>query len=67
MDFVSIIEKELGKKADIEMKEMQPGDVKDTYADITETTRVTGFKPTTPISEGVPKFIAWYKDFYKVA
>ena len=64
MDFVALIEKELGKKADIEFRDMQPGDVPETYADVAETTRITGFKPKTPITEGVPKFIAWYKDFY---
>ena len=67
MDFVRIIEKELGKKADLEMKEMQSGDVRDTFADIAETTKITGYKPKTTIAEGVPKFIAWYKDYYKVA
>ncbi|MGB4107348.1 MAG: NAD-dependent epimerase/dehydratase family protein [Alphaproteobacteria bacterium] len=67
MDFISLIEKELGKKANKEMKEMQPGDVKETYADISETTVVSGFRPKTPISEGVPRFIAWYKDYYKVS
>ncbi len=67
MDFVHIIEKELGKKAEIEFKEMQPGDVKETYADVTETTAVSGFKPKTPITDGVPRFIAWYKDYYKIS
>lgn len=67
MDFVGIIEKELGKKADVEFLPMQPGDVKETYADITETTAITGYKPTTTIREGVPRFVDWYKSYFKLA
>lgn len=66
MDFIHIIEKEIGKKAEMDMQDMQAGDVKETYADVSETTAVSGFKPRTPIAEGVPRFIAWYKDYYKV-
>lgn len=66
MDFVALIEKELGKKADIEFMPMQPGDVKETYADITETTELTGYKPTTAIREGVPRFVEWYKSYFKI-
>lgn len=64
MDYVMLIERELGKKADIEFKPMQAGDVRETYADVSETTAATGYIPKTPITEGVPKFIAWYKEFY---
>ncbi len=66
MDFIRIIEAELGKKAQIEFMDMQPGDVPETFADISETSAVTGFRPTTTIAQGVPRFIAWYKDYYKV-
>ena len=66
MDFIKIIEKELGKKANIEFMSMQPGDVPETFADIEDTSRLTGFQPTTTIAEGVPRFIAWYKDYYRV-
>ncbi|MGH1456376.1 MAG: SDR family NAD(P)-dependent oxidoreductase [Alphaproteobacteria bacterium] len=66
MDFVGLIEKELGKKADIDFQPMQAGDVRETYADVSETTEITGYKPTTSIREGVPKFIEWYKEYYKV-
>lgn len=64
MDFVELIEQELGQKAEIDFQPMQPGDVAETFADITETTKLTGFKPTTSIKEGIPKFIAWYKEYY---
>ncbi len=43
---------------------MQPGDVTQTYADITETTRDFGFTPTTPISVGLKKFVEWYRGYY---
>lgn len=66
MDYVRIIEEKLGRSADIEFLPMQAGDIAETYADIEETTRLTGFKPTTTIREGVPKFISWYKEFYGV-
>lgn len=67
MDFVGLIEQELDKKAEIEYLPMQAGDVKETYADISETSALTGYVPKTTIKEGIPKFIAWYKDYYKVS
>lgn len=66
MDFIQMIEVAVGKKAQVEFMDMQPGDVPETFADIEETTAITGFKPTTAISEGVPRFVAWYKEYYKV-
>ena len=66
MDFIATIEKALDKKADIDFQPMQPGDVKETFADIDETNRLTGYKPTTSIAEGVPKFVDWYKSYYDV-
>ncbi len=64
MDFIAVIEKSLGKKADIEFLPMQDGDVKETYADIKETTALTGYNPTTTIDVGIPKFIDWYNQYY---
>lgn len=66
MDYVHTIEDALCKKADIELLPMQDGDVKETYADIKETTRLTGYKPTTSIEEGIPKYVAWFKGYYSV-
>lgn len=66
MDFVKLIETELGKKATIDFQPMQAGDVRETYADITETTAITGYQPTTNITEGIPKFIEWYKKYYRL-
>lgn len=64
-DFVEILEKEIGKDAKKVYLPMQPGDVYETYADITDLKEDTSFVPNTPIEEGLHKFIKWYKDFYK--
>ncbi len=45
---------------------MQPGDVKETYADIDAISRDLGFAPSTPIDEGVPRFVAWFRDYHGV-
>jgi UDP-glucuronate 4-epimerase len=65
-DFIALIESALGRKAIVQLEPMQPGDVPATYADIEASRRDLGFEPTTPISAGIPRFIEWYKDYYKV-
>ncbi len=65
-DFIAALENALGRKAEIRFEPMQPGDVEKTYADIEATRRELGFSPTTPIGVGVPKFVAWYRDYYRV-
>ena len=47
------------------MEPMQPGDVPATYADITASQRDLGFEPATPISMGIPKFVDWFKGYYR--
>jgi UDP-glucuronate 4-epimerase len=64
-DFIAEIEKALGKKAQTIMAPMQPGDVPVTYADIEKAGRELGFQPSTPIGAGIPKFIAWFKSYYR--
>jgi UDP-glucuronate 4-epimerase len=64
--FVAVLEAALGRKATIELAAMEPGDVPATYADITETTRDLGFRPITPIEQGLPRFVAWYRDFHRL-
>jgi UDP-glucuronate 4-epimerase len=64
--FVAVLEAALGRKAIIELAAMEPGDVPATYADITETTRDLGFRPITPIEQGLPRFVAWYRDFHRL-
>lgn len=66
MDYIGEIEKALGRKATIDFKPMQPGDVPETYADIAPATRDFGFIPKTSIREGVPKFIDWYCDHHGI-
>lgn len=65
-EFIETLEKAAGRTAGKRFLPMQAGDVKKTYADITETARDFGFSPTTPISEGLPKFVEWYRSFYHI-
>jgi UDP-glucuronate 4-epimerase len=62
--FIETIEEVLGLKALKEYLDMQPGDVPATYADVEDLTADVGFKPATPIREGIERFIAWYKGYY---
>ena len=64
MDYIGLIETALGKKAEMELMPMQPGDVKETFADIADARRDFGFEPKTTIEEGIPRLVAWYRDFY---
>lgn len=66
MRFIDVLEQAIGKKADRQLLPMQPGDVPETYADITAISRDLGFAPTTPIDEGLPKFVAWFRDYHGV-
>ena len=63
LDFISIIENELNKKAIINFKPIQSGDVKETFADITESKEKLGFEPKITIKEGISKFVEWYKNY----
>jgi UDP-glucuronate 4-epimerase len=66
MRFIEVIEQACKRKARIEFAPIQPGDVPETYADVEDLTRDVGFKPATPIEEGVARFVAWYRGFYEV-
>ncbi len=66
MHFIEVIEDTLGKKAKKNLMPLQPGDVPATYANIDDLVRDTGFKPATPLEVGIPKFIKWYRDYFKV-
>jgi UDP-glucuronate 4-epimerase len=63
LEVVSLLEQALGKKAIRELMPIQPGDVSATFADVDDLMREVGFKPSTPIAEGVKHFIAWYKKY----
>jgi len=66
MDFVSALEKALGKKANMEMLPIQPGDVPETYADVEDLINEFGYKPATSVEQGVAKFVDWYLNYFKV-
>ncbi|HRH51545.1 MAG TPA: NAD-dependent epimerase [Panacibacter sp.] len=67
MDFIEAIENELGIKAIKEFLPMQPGDVTATFADVSDLVRDTGYKPSTPIKEGVAAFINWYRQYHHIS
>jgi UDP-glucuronate 4-epimerase len=64
MDFITAIETALRKKAIIEFLPLQPGDVPATYADVSDLMADTGFKLSTPVPEGIQKFVDWYRAYY---
>ena len=64
MDMISYIEKELDIEANIDLQPMQPGDVKESFADIDKSIQMLNFNSTTNLDEGIKKFIAWYTNYY---
>jgi UDP-glucuronate 4-epimerase len=66
MDFIAAIERHTGKVANKVLMDIQPGDVPATYADVSALESWTGFKPATSIDDGVGRFVAWYRDYFKV-
>ncbi|MDZ4319239.1 MAG: UDP-glucuronate 5-epimerase, partial [Phenylobacterium sp.] len=66
MDYIGELEKALGREARKTFLPMQGGDVRATFASADLLERLTGYKPSTPISVGVPAFVAWYREHYGV-
>lgn len=64
MEFIGLMEKEMGQEAEKEMLPMQPGDVYETYADTSALTQKTGYKPSTNLPDGIKKFLDWFKNYY---
>ena len=64
--YIEVIEECTGRKAEKILLPLQPGDVPDTYADVEELTRDTGYTPSTPIETGIAQFVAWYRNYYRV-
>ena len=64
MKVVEILEIECGRKAVVDYQPMQPGDVRQSFADIEAIQRDLGFEPTTSIDVGVPNFVRWYKEYH---
>jgi UDP-glucuronate 4-epimerase len=65
LDYIGLIEKALGRKAKLDLVAAQPGDVPETYADVEALTDAIGFEPATPLEEGIGRFVAWYRDYYR--
>jgi UDP-glucuronate 4-epimerase len=66
MRVVEVLERATGRKALLDPQPMQPGDVKDTFADISAIERDHGFRPATTIDEGIPRFVEWYRDYHRL-
>jgi UDP-glucuronate 4-epimerase len=66
LDYIVAIEKAVGRKAKLELQPQQPGDVEETYAAVEALQEATGFSPSTPLEEGIARFVAWYRDYYRV-
>ncbi len=66
MHFIAVLERACGREAVKEFTGMQPGDVKETYADIEAARRDLGFEPKTTIEEGLPRFVAWFREYHGV-
>ena len=64
MRFIEVIERACNRKARVEFAPLQPGDVPETYADIEASTRELGFLPRTAIDEGIPRFVAWFREYH---
>ena len=64
MRLIGLIEQAVGRKAEIEFLPMQPGDVKETYADIDSSRQDLGFHPETTIDEGIPRFVSWFREYH---
>src|SRR5690606_28490404 len=67
MDFIGTLERCLGREAKKNFLPLQPGDVPDTYADVSALVEDIGYRPSTPIEVGIANFVSWYKDYYGTA
>jgi len=66
LDYIRVLEECLGRKAEMEMLPLQPGDVPDTWASADDLADAVGYQPTTPVETGVRRFVDWYRDYYGV-
>jgi UDP-glucuronate 4-epimerase len=64
LEYIAVLERCLGRKAELQMLPMQPGDVISTMADVTELEKATGYRPTTTVDVGIARFVEWYREFY---
>jgi UDP-glucuronate 4-epimerase len=66
MHYISVIERCLGVRADIQLEPLQAGDVPDTTADVSDFARDFGFTPSTPVETGIERFVKWYREYHRV-
>ena len=64
MRYIEVLQDCLGKKAELNLLPLQPGDVPDTYADVEELVQDVDYKPNTSVEQGISNFVNWYRDFY---
>jgi UDP-glucuronate 4-epimerase len=66
LDYIATLERAFGRKAKLEMKPMQAGDVKETYADTSALAKAVGFAPATSLDTGIARLAEWFRAYYKV-
>jgi UDP-glucuronate 4-epimerase len=66
LDFIAVIERALGRTAQKQLLPLQPGDVPESFADITASRRDLGFDPKTTIEVGLARFVEWYKEYHRI-
>ena len=66
MHYIAVLEERLGRKAEMNMLPLQPGDVPDTWADVEDLVRDVGYRPATPVEVGVARFVDWYLDYHQI-
>lgn len=66
LDYIAALESHLGRKAQLNLLPLQPGDVPDTFADVEDLVTAVGYRPTTSVNEGTSRFISWYRAYYRV-
>lgn len=64
MSYIAALEKALGKKADMELLPLQPGDVQDTYAEVSDLAEQFHYQPSTQVEQGIANFVAWYREYF---
>ena len=65
LHYIDVLEDCLGVKAQMNLLPLQQGDVPDTYADVADLITDTGYKPSTEVEDGIARFVAWYRDYYR--
>ncbi len=66
MHYIEVLENCLGRKAEKNLLPLQPGDVPDTYADVSDLVADVGYQPATSVEDGIGRFVEWYKDYYRI-